>query len=89
MPSHYNGIVGLRPSVRLVPETGCWPTSRDTGMLDMVCVGPMGRSVDDLALILRTIAGGDGADPFVGRRRYSGDLRVVDVSSLRVGFYAR
>ena len=54
VPSHYNGIVGLRPSVRLVPETGCWPTTRDTGMLDMVCVGPMGRSVDDVALVLRT-----------------------------------
>ena len=35
VPSHYNGIAGLRPSVRLVPETGCWPSSRETGMLDM------------------------------------------------------
>ncbi len=89
VPSHYNGIVGLRPSVRLVPETGCWPTTRDTGMLDMVCVGPMGRSVDDVELILRTIAGRDDADPFVAVEGYSGDLRAVDVSSLRVGFYAQ
>jgi Asp-tRNA(Asn)/Glu-tRNA(Gln) amidotransferase A subunit family amidase len=87
--SHYNGIVGLRPSVRLVPETGCWPTTRDTGMLDMVCVGPMGRSVDDVELVLRTIAGRDDADPFVAVEGYSGDLRSVDVSSLRVGFYAQ
>ena len=73
VPSHYNGIVGLRPSVRLVPETGCWPTSRDTGMLDMVCVGPMGRSVDDVALSCSARSPGrDGVDPFVGVEAYVG-----------------
>src|SRR5438046_809979 len=46
VPSHYNGTAGLRPSARLVPETGCWPSSRETGMLDMACVGPMARTVD-------------------------------------------
>jgi Asp-tRNA(Asn)/Glu-tRNA(Gln) amidotransferase A subunit family amidase len=89
VPSHYNGVVGLRPTVRLVPETGCWPTTRDTGMLDMVCIGPMARSVEDVALLLRTIAGRDGADPFVGAAGYRGDHRAVSPSSLRVGFYAQ
>src|SRR5262249_20918788 len=86
-PSHYNGIVGLRPTAGLVPETGCWPTTRDTGMLDMVCIGPMARSVDDLALLLRTIAGRDGHDPFVSVAGYTGDHRAVAPSTLRVGFY--
>jgi amidase len=86
IPSHYCGTVGLRPSARLVPETGVWPPSRDTGMLDMAAVGPMGRSVDDLALLLGVIAGGDEIDPFVGPAVVS-DHRAVDVSSLRVGFY--
>lgn len=66
VPSHYCGIVGLRPSARLVPETGCWPSTRDTGMLDMATIGPMARSVADLSLALRLIAGSDGVDPFVG-----------------------
>jgi len=58
-------------------------------MLDMVCVGPLGRSVDDVALVLRAIAGRDGADPFVGVEGYGGDHRAVSPSSLRVGFYAQ
>ena len=89
VPSHYNGIGGLRPSVRLVPETGCWPPSRETGMLDMACVGPMARSVDDLALMLRRDRGRRRHRPV--RRAcdgYSGDHRTVDVAGLRVGFYA-
>ena len=89
VPSHYNGIVGLRPTAGLVPETGGWPTTRDTGMLDMVCIGPMARSVDDVALLLRTIAGRDGHDPFVSVDGYTGDHRAVDPAELRVGFYAQ
>ena len=87
IPSHYNGIAGLRPSARLVPETGCWPSSREAGMLDMVAVGPMARSVADLALLLGVIAGGDAIDPFVGPAEV-GDYRGVAIQGLRVGFYA-
>jgi amidase len=89
VPSHYNGIAGLRPTAGLVPETGGWPTTRDTGMLDMVCVGPMARSVDDLALLIRTIAGRDGRDPFVSVAGYAADHRAVAPSRLRVGFYSQ
>jgi Asp-tRNA(Asn)/Glu-tRNA(Gln) amidotransferase A subunit family amidase len=89
VPSHYNGIVGLRPTAGLVPETGHWPTTRDTGMLDMVCIGPMARSVDDIALLIRTIAGRDGYDPFVSVDGYTPDHRALDPSTLRVGFYAQ
>ncbi len=89
VPSHYYGIAGLRPTAGLVPETGGWPTTRDTGMLDMVCIGPMARSVDDLALLLGTIAGRDGHDPFVSVAGYAGNHRDVALSSLRVGFYAQ
>ncbi len=89
VPSHYNGIVGLRPTVGLVPETGCWPTTRDTGMLDMVSVGPMARSVDDVALILETISGSDGRDPFVAAERYAGGHGSIEPAELHVGFYAQ
>ena len=88
VPSHYCGVVGIRPSTRLVPETGCWPSTRDTGMLDMSCIGPLGRTVDDVALVLGLIAGGDGIDPFVGAATI-GDHRSVDPAALRVGFYTR
>ena len=86
VPCHYCGLVGIRPTAGLVPETGCWPGFRATGMLDMHCVGPMGRAVDDVALVLRIIAGRDDVDPFVHGMPV-GDPDAVDVSSLRVGVY--
>jgi amidase len=87
VPAHFCGTVGHRPTVRLVPETGVWPTTKDTGMLDMSTLGPMGRSVDDLALLLPIIAGPDDADPFVSAALI-GDYARVEIASLRVGFYA-
>jgi amidase len=87
VPAHFCGTFGHRPTVRLVPETGVWPTTKDTGMLDMSTLGPMGRSVDDLALLLPIIAGPDEIDPLIDAAAI-GDYRRVDVSSLRVGFYA-
>ena len=86
VPSHYCGIVGLRPTAGLVPETGCWPPTRDTGMLDMSAVGPMGRYVEDVALLLPVIAGRDDVDPFVQGIEVR-DPGGVDAGSLRVGFY--
>lgn len=87
VPAHFCGTFGLRPTVRLVPETGAWPTTKDTGMLDMSTLGPMGRSVDDLALLLPIIAGPDDVDPLVSAAPI-GDYRRVETASLRVGFYA-
>jgi amidase len=46
----------------------------------------MGRSVDDLELLLRVIAGPDDVDPLVSASPL-GDRRTVDTASLRVGFY--
>jgi Asp-tRNA(Asn)/Glu-tRNA(Gln) amidotransferase A subunit family amidase len=87
VPCHYCGLVGLRPTAGLVPETGCWPGTRTTGMLDMHCIGPMGRYVDDLTLVLPVLAGRDDIDPFVHGMPV-GDPSAVDVRDLRVGVYA-
>ena len=64
VPSHFCGVFGLRPTAGLLPETGVWPTTRDTGMLDMSTPGPLARSAADLALLLPLLAGADGVDPF-------------------------
>lgn len=86
VPSHFCGTAGLRPTAGLVAETGCWPSTRDTGYLDMSTLGPMARYVEDLDLLLRVIAGPDGVDAFVQGVPF-GDPAAVDVRSLRVGFY--
>ena len=86
VPSHYCGTAGLRPTAGLVPETGCWPPTRDTGMLDVNAVGPMARFVEDLALLLPVLAGRDDLDPFV-QGVAPGNPDDIDVTGLRVGFY--
>ena len=86
VPCHFCGTVGLRPTVGLVPETGVWPTTKDTGMLDMSTLGPMGRAMEDVELLLHVIAGPDDVDPLVGASPI-GDPRSVDPASLRIGLY--
>jgi molybdenum cofactor synthesis domain-containing protein len=86
-PSHFCGTVGIRPTVGRTPETGLWPPTRATGMMDMTCVGPMGRYVEDLALLLAVIAGADGVDPYAVDMPL-GDPAALDVAGMRVAFYA-
>lgn len=57
-PAVTNGIVGLKPTVGLVPRNGIIPIShtQDTA-------GPMTRTVTDAAILLSAIAGTDKGDP--------------------------
>ena len=87
VPCHFCGTVGLRPTTGLVPETGVWPTTKDTGMLDMSTIGPMGRAVEDVELLLRVLAGPDDIDPLVSAAPI-GDVDAVELRGLRVGLYA-
>jgi len=56
-PSNNNGIVGLKPTVGLVSRSGIIPISftQDTP-------GPMGRTVEDVAICLGSLTGIDQAD---------------------------
>ena len=56
-PSNNNGIVGLKPTVGLISRTGIIPISftQDTP-------GPMGRTVEDVAISLGVLTGIDSAD---------------------------
>ncbi len=58
-PAIWNGIVGMRPSIGLVSRTGVfggWPTMNGS-------VGPMARTVGDLARLLDCMVGYDPDDP--------------------------
>jgi Asp-tRNA(Asn)/Glu-tRNA(Gln) amidotransferase A subunit family amidase len=85
LPSHYCGGVGIRPTAGRVPETGLWPSTRATGMFDLSCIGPMGRYVEDLELLLGVIAGADGVDPLAPPVPVP-SFGAID-GPLRVGFY--
>lgn len=56
-PSNNNGIVGIKPTVGLISRTGIIPISftQDTP-------GPMGRTVEDVAICLGALTGIDSAD---------------------------
>ncbi|WP_407538639.1 amidase family protein [Deinococcus radiomollis] len=56
-PSHQHGLVGLKPTVGLIPRTGIVPIahSQDTA-------GPMGRTAADVALLAGVLQGPDSHD---------------------------
>jgi amidase len=56
IPSHFCGIVGLKPTVGRAPGDGQFPPS--TGPYSLgAAIGPMARSVNDLALLFNVLAG--------------------------------
>src|SRR5918995_2010509 len=62
VPAHFTGIVGLKPTPGRVPATGHFPPCGGPFALTGV-VGPMARTVDDVALLLSVMAGPDIGDP--------------------------
>ncbi len=85
LPSHFCGIAGIKPSTGRVPRTGhIYPFG---GVQDSFQqIGPLARSVDDLTLLLRLIAGPDHIDPGVTPLPWH-DPDTVDLSRLRVSFH--
>ena len=57
-PGSFNNVVGLRPAPGRVPRT---PAAQPWDTLSVL--GPMGRSVGDVALLLSVMAGSDARDP--------------------------
>ncbi len=87
-PASWCGVVGLKPTHGLVPYTGAFALEPTVDHL-----GPMGRSVRDVARLLAVIAGNDGLDPrqpHVETADYIGaldlPLRGLRIGVLRQGF---
>ena len=67
MPAHFCGVLGLKPTINRMPAAGLVAGSIDLPRLDRtlgVC-GPMARSIEDLGLALRLLAGPHPSDPEV------------------------
>jgi len=82
LPAGANGIVGIRPTIGRVSNSGIIPLA-----WSMDTCGPMTRTVEDCALLLQTIAGHDADD--LGTAQipvgdYLGALRC-GVQGLRIG----
>lgn len=63
IPAHFCGVYGLKTTEHRIPLTGLIPgLPGPTGVRIMSTIGPIARSVDDLALLLGILAGPDGRD---------------------------
>jgi amidase len=82
-PASFCNVVGLRPSPGRIP---LYPNERAWGSLSVV--GPMARSVDDVALLLSVMSGDDPRDPisFSGADSRFEDLSGADFESARVAW---
>ncbi len=82
VPAFVNGVFGHMPSPGLVPLTGHFPMPSGE-FRRTLNIGPLARRAEDLAPVLRIIAGPDGHDPNTGALPL-GDPKTVSMSGLRV-----
>ena len=85
-PAGACGIAGLKPTYGLVSRRGVFPLA-----FTLDHVGPMARSVADVAVLLDAIAGYDAGDPgsvVSATRVYSRDLER-GLAGMRVGYVRR
>jgi len=63
-PAHFCGLFGLKPTERRVPNTGHIPEppGLPRAVRHMNTLGPLARSVEDLALVTKIICGPDDAE---------------------------
>jgi amidase len=66
-PAHFCGLFGLKPTERRIPNAGHIPEPPGVprAVRHMNVLGPLARSVEDLALISKTICGAHDAEPDV------------------------
>ncbi|MFB2599172.1 amidase family protein [Herbiconiux sp. P17] len=89
VPSSYNQLVGIRPTVGLTSRDGIIPLalSQDTG-------GPLARSVTDAAVALDAVVGVDPNDPITSEREgkvpdsYTSYLDPTALQGTRIGYVA-
>jgi amidase len=85
-PSAVNGIVGLKPTFGRISRRGVHAFA---ATLDHV--GPFARSVKDVGLLYKAVAGHDGGDPFSVAAEVGDPLATISesVRGLRVGIDIR
>lgn len=85
IPAHFCGVYGLKPTEQRVSLFGVVPDPGDSPRTIrlMSCVGPLARSVDDLALLYGIIAGPDARDSDVQPVAVEA-MPLVELKSLRI-----
>src|SRR5579859_4604492 len=86
IPAHFCGVFGLKPTEHRVPLTGLIPGLPGPRPIRiMSCIGPMARTVEDLALLFAIIAGPDGRDTDVAPVPVE-EMPQLELNRLRIAF---
>jgi amidase len=86
IPAHFCGVFGLKPTEQRVPLTGLIPGLPGPRPIRiMSCIGPMARTVEDLALLFAIIAGPDGRDTDVAPVPIE-EMPQLELNRLRIAF---
>src|SRR5215472_1192762 len=86
IPAHFCGVFGLKPTEQRVPLTGLIPgLAGPRPVRIMSCIGPMARTVEDLALLFAIIAGPDGYDTDVAPVPVEA-MPHLELNRLRIAF---
>ena len=86
IPAHFCGVFGLKPTEQRVPLTGLIPGLPGPPPIRiMSCIGPMARTVEDLALLYTIIAGPDGRDTEVAPVPIE-EVPQIDLKNLRIAY---
>ncbi|TMD97876.1 MAG: amidase, partial [Chloroflexi bacterium] len=86
IPAHFCGVFGLKPTEQRVPLTGLIPGLPGPRPIRiMSCIGPMARTVEDLALLFAIIAGPDGRDTEVAPVPVE-EMPQLELNRLRIAF---
>ena len=86
-PAHLCGIAGIKPTSGRTPRSGHIVAYGGGALDSLTQIGPMARSVEDLALSLPIICGPDGEDPYVHPVAI-GDPSRLDLGGLRIAWHA-
>lgn len=87
-PSSFSNLYGLRPSTGLTSRDGVVPLNMDRDV-----IGPMCRTVEDLAILMDVIAGSDSADEwtaeadsYIPEDGYTSYLNEDGLDGKRIGY---
>ena len=88
LPAHFCGLAAIKPTAGRVPITGVIDDEGPLGALSdpRTQVSPIARTVADVALLLRIVAGPDSTDGGVAPVAL-GDPRAIDVAGLHVAVH--
>ena len=85
IPAHFTGICSLKPTPGRIPGRGHLPPC--VGPFQILgAIGPMARTIADVALLFRLLSGRDAADP-AGAPAEFREPALNELQSNRIGFF--